>query len=464
MPEHGAAVVAHVLDFGAVVAASWIAALLTNPAGVGAGEIGIARLGPAAACLLIGAGHLVGAYDPSHLYAWQEAGRRTLGAWLSATLFIVGVVGSVGVFDILPIRVLILWFVIGAVGLAVGRRLFVGGAMWLRGSGSFNRVAVIFGAGAPGVALARHLTATEGLALSLIGLCDDEVPDQSDLPVPYLGGIDDLIGLIRANIVDEVIIAMPWSAQARLRGVVERLARTPVGVRLAAEHFSPGETERQILLMAGLPLVALQRRPLTDTQRLLKAAEDRLLALLALAVLAPLMAIIAIAIKLDSPGPVLFRQMREGFNCRLFPVYKFRTMHADACSRETITQARRTDPRVTRLGAWLRRTSLDELPQLINVLLGQMSLVGPRPHAPSTRAGGTLFADVTSSYARRHNVKPGLTGWAQVNGWRGETDTEDKLIHRLNYDLDYIERWSLGFDLYILARTLWVVAAGRGAY
>jgi len=453
------------IDFGSILISAGITEKLIHAIPIDSGNgVEIFRLGPTAACLLLGIAHIVGAYDVDHLYVLKEAGRRVVGAWLSTVLFMIAATLSLGLRNLLPMQLLLIWFAVGAIMLTAGRGLFVGGAIWLRGAGTFNHVAVIFGAGAQGIALARHLRTTNALSLSLIGLCDEEAPRETGLPVPYLGGIDELIGLIRADIVDEVIIALPWSEEERLRAVVERLTYTPVEVRLAPERMPFGDAQRQILMMAGLPLVALLPRPLTDTQRYLKAAEDRLLSLLALIVLAPLMALIALAIKLDSPGPILFRQPREGFNCHSFSVLKFRTMYVESCARDHVMQARRSDPRVTRLGAWLRRSSLDELPQLVNVLLGQMSLVGPRPHAPSTRAGGTLFAEVTASYARRHNVKPGLTGWAQVNGWRGETDTEEKLINRLKHDLDYIERWSLGFDLYILVRTVWVVATGRGAY
>ena len=195
-----------------------------------------------------------------------------------------------------------------------------------------------------------------------------------------------------------------------------------------------------------------------------KRAFDLLGASLALLVLSPLMLAIALAIKLDSSGPVFFRQPREGFNNKSFRVFKFRTMYNNLGEVDNIQQASRKDPRVTRVGAILRRTSLDELPQLFNVLAGDMSLVGPRPHAASTRAGGKLFSEVVTSYAARHKVKPGITGWAQVCGWRGETDTEDKLIKRFEHDLYYIENWSLLFDFYILLRTAAALVVPRNAF
>ncbi|MBV8398387.1 MAG: sugar transferase [Acetobacteraceae bacterium] len=191
---------------------------------------------------------------------------------------------------------------------------------------------------------------------------------------------------------------------------------------------------------------------------------DVALAALILALFGGPMLLIALAIRLDSPGPALFRQIRIGLNNHEFVMLKFRTMRAQPNESGTIVQASRGDARVTRVGALLRRTSLDELPQLFNVLCGQMSLVGPRPHAPGTRAGGRPFEEVTTRYAARHRVKPGLTGLAQVRGLRGETDTEDKLIWRLESDLEYIENWSLWQDLLILARTLFSVARMTNAY
>jgi exopolysaccharide biosynthesis polyprenyl glycosylphosphotransferase len=173
---------------------------------------------------------------------------------------------------------------------------------------------------------------------------------------------------------------------------------------------------------------------------------------------------IALLIRLETPGPVLFRQVRIGLDGTAFRMWKFRTMHLSATEETGLNQARRGDPRVTRVGAWLRRLSIDELPQFLNVLVGEMSLVGPRPHAPGTCAGGRPFEQVTWRYAARHRVRPGMTGLAQVRGWRGETETEDKLLHRVESDLEYIENWSFWLDFAILARTLWVVLRGENAY
>ena len=176
------------------------------------------------------------------------------------------------------------------------------------------------------------------------------------------------------------------------------------------------------------------------------------------------MAVIAVLIKLDSPGPVLFKQMRYGFNNKLIGVYKFRTMYADKSDQAAAKLTQRNDPRVTRVGAFLRRSSLDELPQLFNVLKGEMSVVGPRPHAVEAKAGGTLYEEVVDEYAVRHKVKPGITGWAQVNGWRGNTETEADLLGRVQHDLYYIDNWTILLDFIIILRTAWAVVKGENSY
>jgi lipopolysaccharide/colanic/teichoic acid biosynthesis glycosyltransferase len=176
------------------------------------------------------------------------------------------------------------------------------------------------------------------------------------------------------------------------------------------------------------------------------------------------MTAIALAIKLGSSGPVLFKQKRQGFNNNLIEVWKFRSMHAQMEDPDCEVQTTRDDPRVTRLGRFLRRTSLDELPQLFNVLRGDMSIVGPRPHALATKADGQLFEEIVDSYAARHRVKPGITGWAQVNGWRGETDTLDKIRNRVEYDLYYIDNWSIWLDFFIIAKTVMVLFRDEKAF
>jgi exopolysaccharide biosynthesis polyprenyl glycosylphosphotransferase len=237
-----------------------------------------------------------------------------------------------------------------------------------------------------------------------------------------------------------------------------------VRIRLAPDLANFAFAHRPLVLLGDMPVITLFERPISGTDAIVKRAEDLLFTSIILFFIWPIMLIAAIAVKLDSPGPVFFRQPREGFNNQRFDVLKFRSMVHDQCETDGVQQATRGDARVTRVGRIIRATSIDELPQLFNVLMGDMSLVGPRPHAPSTRANGRLFHEVVQTYAARHKVKPGITGWAQVCGWRGETDTEEKLVKRLEHDLHYIENWSVPFDIYILFRTVFAVLFPKNAF
>jgi Undecaprenyl-phosphate glucose phosphotransferase len=246
--------------------------------------------------------------------------------------------------------------------------------------------------------------------------------------------------------------------------LLSELSDTPVDIRLAPELLRFEFLQQRAEWVAGIPLLRVLDRPVSGARELLKTAEDRILGSLLLLAVAPVMLVVALAIKLDSPGPVFFRQTRYGFNNNLIKVWKFRTMYHHLTDAAASVLTQRDDPRVTRVGRFLRRTSLDELPQLLNVVHGEMSLVGPRPQALQAKAGDQLYQDVMHHYAARHRVKPGLTGWAQVNGWRGETDTCEKLTKRVEHDLYYIDNWSLWLDLQILLRTVWVVLTARNAY
>jgi Undecaprenyl-phosphate glucose phosphotransferase len=333
--------------------------------------------------------------------------------------------------------------------------------------------AVVVGSGMHGAQILADLQASKA-PIRVLGLVDEhgapadprpgarQDQDQIDFRVNALRA-QSLTDLLRRGPIDTVVLALPRAAAPSMRGLVERLSHLPVDIWLAPDFDAEAAHALQSFV-GNMPLVRLRGRPLTTFQLAVKKLEDMVAASLLLALAAPLMLVIALAIKLESSGPVMFRQTRRGYNERLIGVLKFRTMYADKADADAARQTVRGDERVTRVGRVLRRFSLDELPQLINVLRGEMSVVGPRPHALQTKAAGTLFDDVVANYGIRHKVKPGITGWAQINGWRGETDTVEKIVKRVEFDIDYIENWSLRRDLAIMFRTAFRMVADREAY
>jgi Undecaprenyl-phosphate glucose phosphotransferase len=410
---------------------------------------------------------LSGCYEVQILFSARSSWTRVLAGWSATATVMLVLAFFLKTSEEFSRSWTIVWFVTAAVTLCLVRTV---GTTWLRrmrARGVLNQRVVIFGSGSPGERLASYIRNNSNLMIDLLGFCDDRRTARDGQPIPglaYLGSLESLIESIKLGEVDQVIIALPAVSESRLREVVGRLAMLPVLTRLAPYAPEMAFTAHSFVFLGELPLVTLFERPISGLDQVIKRVEDLVLASLLLMVLAPLFIIIAIAIKLDSPGSIFFRQPREGFNHNVFRIWKFRTMRAAALEYDDIRQATQNDTRVTRVGRLLRMTSLDEVPQLINVLSGEMSLVGPRPHASSTRIGDVRFAEVAQNYAARHRVKPGMTGWAQVNGWRGETDTEEKLLKRIEYDLFYIENWSIGFDLYIMIRTFVAVVSARAAY
>ncbi len=264
--------------------------------------------------------------------------------------------------------------------------------------------------------------------------------------------------------VDHIILAYDSQRDPVPKYLAARLAMRPVRLSSFADFYDTGHRALEVRQFGGVMCLALTDRPISGWDGIAKRIEDILIAGLALVLLSPLMIVIALAVKLESAGPVLFRQRRVGFDNGVFMMLKFRSMYTHLSDAGAARQTGRGDPRVTRVGRFIRRTSLDELPQLLNVLKGDMSIVGPRPHALATQAGGHNLEDVVAEYAARHRVKPGLTGWAQVNGYRGELDTIEKLRKRVEYDLYYIENWSLWLDIKVMVMTALTVLRDRNAY
>ncbi len=292
----------------------------------------------------------------------------------------------------------------------------------------------------------------------------DAPPRDTLLGLPHFGDVDALERMIRQDAVDSVLVALPWSASEQTRAIIDRISMAPVDVYIYPGMNGLTLPLRRMHRTFDLPLLMACTRPIVGWRASIKRAEDVVLSLALLAFISPVMLSIAAGVKLTSKGPIFFRQRRLGYNNRVIEVLKFRSMYTHLSDADATQQAFRGDKRVTPLGGWLRRTSMDELPQLLNVLKGDMSLVGPRPHALATTAGGLTLEEAVPVYASRHRVKPGITGWAQVNGYRGALDSVDKIVHRVNHDLYYIENWSLGLDLKILWRTARLVFADDNAF
>jgi len=334
-----------------------------------------------------------------------------------------------------------------------------------------SRNVVIFGAGKQGEMLVDQLVRSGRPWTRILCMFDDRARDPSHRTpkhvsrYPVLGTTEDLIAFSRRIRIDEIFIALPWAAEERIHDILSAIRVIPANIHLCPNLLHQSPTDNSYLsALDGLPVVTMTNKPVSGWGYLAKSILDKTLALFCLLLFSPLLICVAIAIKLDSPGPVLFHQRRLGFNSKPFNVYKFRSMYHDQCDSLAAKMVTRGDRRVTHLGRILRRTSIDELPQLINVLRGEMSLVGPRPHALKARAAGHLYEEVVAGYALRHRIKPGITGWAQVNGWRGETDTEDKIVQRVEHDLYYINNWSILLDLHILALTAFSLPFDKNAY
>jgi Undecaprenyl-phosphate glucose phosphotransferase len=335
-------------------------------------------------------------------------------------------------------------------------------------AGRFNRRTAIVGGGPPAEGLIRALEAQPTSGLQILGIFDDRDDTRSPTVVrnyPKLGRVRDLTPFARQQKVDLILITLPLTAEDRILQMLRDLWVLPVDIRLSAHAAKLKLQKRSYSYIGSVPVLDLIDRPISDLGLVAKWLFDRIVGLMLLVVLAPLLAAVALAVKLDSPGRVLFKQQRYGFNNELIEVYKFRSLYTDHSDVSSAKQVTKDDPRVTRVGRFIRKSSLDELPQLFNVVFkGNLSLVGPRPHALQSKAGDCLFDEVVESYFARHKVKPGVTGWAQINGWRGETDTEEKLRRRVECDLHYIENWSLFLDAYILLMTPISLLRSENAY
>ncbi|WP_342362744.1 undecaprenyl-phosphate glucose phosphotransferase [Terrarubrum flagellatum] len=469
-PSYSAAVLSGLIraaDF-ALVALSGLLIYFFHPNHPVEFESGYILASGAVAAFIVLAFEAMHGYSPASLRSLRAQGVRIVTCW---TLVFLGALAIIFFLKIGPSYSrmwLGLWYAVGLSLILIERIIVAGIVRKLTAMGRLDRRTVIVGGGEPGENLIRAIERQPDTDVRLLGVFDDRADERSpDIVAAYpkLGGVDDLVEFARRTRVDLVIFSLPISAEQRLLAMLRKLWVLPIDIRLSAHTSKLRFRPRSYSYIGAVPVIDVVDRPIADWDVVLKWVFDKTVGMLLLLLLSPILLLTAIAVKLDSRGPIFFRQRRYGFNNELVEVFKFRSMYvgdSDATASRLVTKG---DPRVTHVGRFIRKTSIDELPQLLNVVFkGNLSLVGPRPHAVHAKAANRLYDDVVDGYFARHKVKPGITGWAQINGWRGETDTDDKIQRRVEHDLFYIENWSLFFDLYILLKTPFALLKTDNAY
>lgn len=361
-----------------------------------------------------------------------------------------------------PQSAILVWFASSLAALLSWRYVMRKFLFKIRRSGMNSRQSIVVGATRTGYNLARQIKENEQLGIQFNGIFDDRAEDRlaKKFKDQVLGSIEDAIEMAKSNKVDYIYIALPMSAEKRIRFILEKCSDTTANVYIVPNFFIYNLMNARWQSIGSVQALSVYDTPFQGANDLLKRVEDVVLGCIILLMLTIPMLIIAAAVKLTSPGPVIFKQKRYGLDGKQILVYKFRSMTAQD-NGPVVKQATKNDPRITKLGAFLRKTSLDELPQFINVVQGRMSIVGPRPHAV---AHNEEYRKLIKGYMLRHKVRPGITGWAQVNGFRGETDTIDKMVKRVEYDLEYIHRWSVWLDIKIVFMTIFKGFTNKNAY
>jgi len=409
-----------------------------------------------------------GLYQIGALRSFGHALPRLAGTWGLVFLMALAGVFFLKSADAFSRVFLASWLVLGLLVLGLGRMAMASVVRWLTRKGRLDRRTAIVGGGMPAESLIKLLEREKDTGLQLCGVFDDRADNRSPDVVanyPKLGTVDDLVEFARRTRLDLIIFTVPVSAEQRLLQMLRKLWVLPIDIRLSAHIAKLRLRPRSYSYIGSVPVLDLFDKPIADWDLVMKWVFDKVAGSILLLLLSPVLLLTALAVKLDSPGPVLFRQKRFGFNNDLVEVLKFRSMYAEQLDQGASKLVTRGDPRVTRVGRFIRKTSLDELPQLLNVVLyGNLSLVGPRPHALQAKADDRLYDQVVDGYFARHRVKPGITGWAQIHGWRGETDTQEKIQKRVEHDLYYIENWSLLLDLSIILKTPAALLSHKNAY
>ncbi|WP_158807640.1 undecaprenyl-phosphate glucose phosphotransferase [Beijerinckia sp. L45] len=423
---------------------------------------------PLLAALIMLVLQALGVFRVSVLRLPSRFGWRIALAWIGIFALAYGVCYAAQVDRVFLNGWLVHWGFAGFVALVVERTALFFTTDHLARTGRLSRRTVIVGGGEAAHKLLEDFSEQGSDDLHIFGIFDDRTDARSPDVVagfPKLGNVDDLVDFARHTPLDLVIFTLPISAEQRLLVMLRKLWVLPVDIRLAAHMNKLRFRPRAYSYIGSVPVIDLFDKPIADWDVVVKTIFDKVVGLFCLLMLSPVMLLVALAVKLDSKGPALFRQKRYGFNNELIEVFKFRSMYTEQLDATAAKLVTRGDPRVTRVGRFIRKTSLDELPQLFNVVFkGNLSLVGPRPHAVHAKADDRLYDEVVDSYFARHRVRPGITGWAQINGWRGETDTPEKIQKRVECDLYYIENWSIFLDIYVLFATPVALLTAKNAY
>ena len=451
---------ARLIDLACVGAALWLASRIQGEPWGNAQSIAAIS-----GCVLFYlSGHATG------LYRWARGGslleelRSVWMTWIIAFLMLLFLAFATKTSADHSRRVVMSWAMLAPAVVTIWRLILGVVAHEARARGYNSRSAAIVGVSRLGESLANRIERSPWMGLRLKGFYDDRGLERSKPSSEFRwdleGGFDELVDAARRGEVDLVYIALPPRAEPRTAELIRRLSDTTASVYLAYDFGGFDLLRADWSKMGDIPVMSVVENPFQGAEGMLKRVEDIILGSVILMMIAVPMLLVALGVKLTSPGPVFFRQRRYGLNGEEIRVLKFRTM--TVCEDgPVVQQAQKNDQRITPFGAFLRRTSLDELPQFLQVITGTMSIVGPRPHAV---AHNEQYRSLIPGYMLRHKVKPGITGWAQVNGWRGETDTLDKMEKRVEYDLDYIRKWGLAFDLQIIAMTVRQVLGHRNAY
>jgi len=396
--------------------------------------------------------------------SWLEQARTVVFVWFIVVVTLIIIAFLTKTSSVYSRQWMAMWSFAGLICLLGFRFSFYKFLQYMRKKGWNHKHIVIVGTGDLGRGVAQNISQATWTGLDVVAFFDDfgktyKTEKIDGIDVKPLDELTEFIG--SQHKIDQVWLALPLREEEKMNQILYELRYSTVDIRFVPGIFGFRLLNHSITEVAGLPVIDLSASPMVGINRLIKELEDRVLALLILLMVSPLLVFIALGVKLSSPGPVLFKQMRLGWDGKPIKVYKFRTMVTHKEEPGVITQACRDDCRITPFGAFLRRTSLDELPQFWNVLQGRMSIVGPRPHA---MLHNEQYKDQIDDYMRRHKVKPGITGWAQIHGWRGETDTLEKMQRRIDYDLYYIENWSLWLDIKIIILTFFSGFVHKNAY